>query len=339
MAKKYYGRIFNADTVKALKASERIICQKINDAEIYVCNNFFGFRCTLPEYNEIVRPIAQRDPGNWTICNGEFSESRMDIKKLIEKAVSDTPRKNLLQSAPFLFQNGKGQIKPFYCKAADFVIFFDVSLVSALDCTIVGTGPVNMAVAYDGDDPVGVLLPIRHNPEWLPAVRAYFNTNGAPVREKPETDPAELDALKMENKRLRADLSELQRRLNETREKDPAAPDNAAIIAGLQKELADEKARADSLVDACSVLREKLAAAEKAGPAPKAEKTDVHAEAEKIRAYWDAFDGIRAAIAGVKTSAPVVWLDGPQVNAKKDDIRKAGGLYSGKRRAWYFSIR
>lgn len=337
MAKKYYGRVFTAETVKALKASDTLLCQVTEDGAIYVSTSFFAFRVQLPEYEMIVRPIAQRDPGNWCMRNGQYSEGCPDLKALIEKAVSDTPRENLLIPAPFHFDSGKADVQPFFCKAADFVIFFDSAVSGSFACQFFGTGPKSIAVAYDGDDPVGILLPIRFDKaKYISAVRAVFAEDEEPEE---KTGAADLRALKKENRQLRADLAELQRRLNERAEQDPAAPQNAAIIAGLKKELADEKTRADSLADAAAVLREKLYAAEHAAPAPDAEKTDVRAEAEKLRAYWDAFDGIRAAIAGAKTSAPVVWLDGPAIGARKDEIRAAGGLYSGKRRAWYFSIR
>lgn len=336
MAKKYYGR-FDNNTAKMIKGSKDLFCQVTEDGTIYICNSYSALRMFPEDYEAIVRPISQRDPGNWSIRDGVYSVSDFDIKRAIDSAVSDTPRDNLLLPAPFRFTSEKHEIQPFYCKAADFVIFFDAALISGFPFVLSGSGPKKMAVAFDGDDAVGVVLPLRiEKSDYVAAVRAVFGFDAE--KDQPE-DPSSVRALRRENRQLRADLDELQRRFNEIREKDPSAPENAAVIAGLEKQLADEKARADALVESCAVLREKLAAAESAQPAPEAEKTDVHAEAEKVRAYWDAFDGIRAVIAGAKTSAPVVWLDGPQVLTHKDDIRKAGGLFSGKRRAYYFSLR
>ena len=63
--KKFTGR-YTTNTAKALKGSERILCQVSEDGTIYVCNGFLLCTMNAPEYAATVQPLTCCEPGAWT---------------------------------------------------------------------------------------------------------------------------------------------------------------------------------------------------------------------------------------------------------------------------------
>lgn len=63
--KKFTGR-YTTNTVKALKGSERILCQVSEDGTIYICNGFLLCAMNAPEYAATVQPLTCCEPGAWT---------------------------------------------------------------------------------------------------------------------------------------------------------------------------------------------------------------------------------------------------------------------------------
>lgn len=63
--KKFTGR-YTTNTAKALKGSERILCQVSEDGTIYICNGFLLCTMNAPEYAATVQPLTCCEPGAWT---------------------------------------------------------------------------------------------------------------------------------------------------------------------------------------------------------------------------------------------------------------------------------
>ena len=63
--KKYMGNYTN-EAAKALKGSERILCQVSEDGTIYVCNGYLLCTMNAPEYAATVQPLTCCEPGAWT---------------------------------------------------------------------------------------------------------------------------------------------------------------------------------------------------------------------------------------------------------------------------------
>lgn len=55
--KKFTGR-YTTNTAKALKGSERILCQVSEDGTIYICNGFLLCTMNAPEYAATVQPLS-----------------------------------------------------------------------------------------------------------------------------------------------------------------------------------------------------------------------------------------------------------------------------------------
>lgn len=60
--KKFTGR-YTTNTAKALKGSERILCQVSEDGTIYICNGFLLCTMNAPEYAATVQPLTCCEPG------------------------------------------------------------------------------------------------------------------------------------------------------------------------------------------------------------------------------------------------------------------------------------
>lgn len=59
--KKFTGR-YTTNTAKALKGSERILCQVSEDGTIYICNGFLLCTMNAPEYAATVQPLTCCEP-------------------------------------------------------------------------------------------------------------------------------------------------------------------------------------------------------------------------------------------------------------------------------------
>lgn len=318
---------FTTALTRSLKVTERLHCRVNEETRaVYVCNGYFLVKLDRTEYDALVRPVTQREAGNFVIYNGEADtvNEPLDMEKLLADAAQDAAHE--LAPAPFLFDPGvkgaKSKIAAYYSESGDFVAGFNSDYAAIISASLPrkSKNPTSPMVVFSGDEPQAMILPVRIDKEKsrVPAaVRAYFT-------DKPEESNHE------KLKRARKDRDEweaLARRLEAERDS------RERELSELQKVLADKTAEIEALT-------ERLNAQPGAQPAPVEETQQEQAPADKAAALVEklaALDGVTATIKGAQTAAPVVWLTG-EADAHKDEIEKLGGKWSGKRSAWYFKI-
>ena len=324
-----YSRYTTALT-RSLKATERLHCKvdEENNA-VYVCNGYFLVKLDRAEYDALVRPITQREAGDFVLYNGETDTTRepLDMEKILADAAQDAAHE--LTPAPFLYDPGtkgtKSKIIPYYSESGDFVAGFNSDYAAIIDPSLPRKSktPSSPMVVFSGDEPQAMILPVRlgspEKPSRVPAaVRAFFT-------DKPEESADE------KLKRARKDRDEweqMARRLEAER------VGLERTISDLQKVLADKTAEIEALTDRLNAQPD---------PQPQEEAAEAQQEqtpADKAAALVEtlaALDGITATVKGAQTAAPVVWLTG-EADAHKEKIEAMGGKWSNKRGAWYFKI-
>lgn len=177
--KKFYGRYTN-QAPKALKGSANIFCQVAGpddgDGNIYVSNGAFLWRMTPPEYAAAVQPVTCCEPGNWLInANGKSEYRRLDLAKILADAHKAAAYEEPLKRSPLTVQPKKDVLNCWYSAAHDFACLYNALYNSAL-CTDTfrTTGDRAPAVAYYGDEPYALVMPVKSEKPVSAAVRAYF---------------------------------------------------------------------------------------------------------------------------------------------------------------------
>nr|WP_325181351.1 hypothetical protein [uncultured Oscillibacter sp.] len=314
---------------RSLKITERLHCRVNEETRaVYVCNGYFLVKLDRTEYDALVRPVTQREAGNFVIENGEqVPNEPLDMEKLLADAAQEAAHE--LTPAPFLFDPGvkgvKSKIAAYYSESGDFVAGFnsDYAAIIAPSLPRKSKNPTSPMVVFRGDEPQAMILPVRlgspEKPSRVPAaVRAFFT-------DKPEESADE------KLKRARKDRDEweqMARRLEAER------VGLERTISDLQKVLADKTAEIEALTDRLNAQPD---------PQPQEEAAEAQQEqtpADKAAALVEtlaALDGITATVKGAQTAAPVVWLTG-EADAHKEKIEAMGGKWSNKRGAWYFKI-
>ena len=313
---------------RSLKVTERLHCRVNEETRaVYVCNGYFLVKLDRTEYDALVRPVTQREAGNFVIYNGEADtvNEPLDMEKLLADAAQDAAHE--LAPAPFLFDPGvkgvKSKIAAYYSESGDFVAGFNSDYAAIISASLPRNSkiPTSPMVVFSGSEPQAMILPVRIDKEKsrVPAaVRAYFT-------DKPEESADE------KLKRARKDRDEweaLARRLEAERDS------RERELADLQKVLADKTAEIETLTERLNAQPD---------PQPQEEAAEVQQEqtpAGKAAALVEtlaALDGITATVKGAQTAAPVVWLTSA-ADAHKEKIEAMGGKWSTKRGAWYFKI-
>ena len=314
---------------RSLKITERLHCRVNEETRaVYVCNGYFLVKLDRTEYDALVRPVTQREAGNFVIETGEqVPNEPLDMEKLLADAAQEAAHE--LTPAPFLFDPGvkgvKSKIAAYYSESGDFVAGFnsDYAAIIAPSLPRKSKNPTSPMVVFRGDEPQAMILPVRlgspEKPSRVPAaVRAFFT-------DKPEESADE------KLKRARKDRDEweqMARRLEAER------VGLERTISDLQKVLADKTAEIEALTDRLNAQPD---------PQPQEEAAEAQQEqtpADKAAALVEtlaALDGITATVKGAQTAAPVVWLTG-EADAHKEKIEAMGGKWSNKRGAWYFKI-
>lgn len=313
---------------RSLKSTGRLHC-RVNEEEnaVYVCNGYFLVKLDRSEYDALVRPITQREAGNFVDENGETNTALqpLDMEKLLTDAARDAAHD--LTPAPFLVDSGskstKAKIVPYYSKDGDFVTGFnsDYDAIISAGLPRKSKNPTSPMVVYSGDEPQAMILPVRleskDRPGRIPAaVRAYFT-------DKPQESADE--------KAIRAREAAADERVDKANQERDAL---RRQVEELQKALAEKTAEAAALTERLNAQPE---------PQPQEEADEAQQEqtpADKATALVEklaALDGVTATIKGAQTAAPVIWLEG-ETDAHKQKIEAMGGKWSGKRSAWYFKI-
>lgn len=203
--KKYMGNYTN-EAAKALKGSERIICRVTDDGAIYVTNGFIAYKMNPPEYAAIVQPVTCCEAGNYTMQNGEkAADNGFDLVKLFNETAEQTANAPTLERCPLTLQAGKAPAASYYNPASGVASFYNAKFIAALtpSATLRATGAISAAVAYVGDEPLALVLPIKPEPKAARAVKAYF-------AECDNDATAEAD-------KLRAELAQAQNELSAVR--------------------------------------------------------------------------------------------------------------------------
>ena len=316
---------------RSLKGSERIHCKTDEENKaVYVCNGYFLVKLTPMEYDALVRPITQRDAGDYIInADGTTAPGPLDMVK----ALTDAAREAVhgLTPAPFIVapsdKRSKSTISPYYSASGDFVAGFnsDYAAIISGDLPRKSKNPISPMVVFSGDEPQAMILPVRldETKTRVPAaVRAYFT-------DKPQ-EPADEKLAKVSKER--DDLEILAHQLEAQRET-------------VERVHGQEITRLQNIIDAkneqIEALTERLNAQPEAQPQEAVEEsTPEQTPADKAAALVEklaALEGITATVKGAQTAAPVVWLTG-EADAHKNEIEAMGGKWSAKRSAWYFKI-
>ena len=304
--KKFTGR-YTTNTAKALKGSERILCQVSEDGTIYICNGFLLCTMNAPEYAATVQPLTCCEPGAWTFDKDgkhEDEAHKLDLVKLFADTVRDTADAAPLARAPFTVQAKKAPAACYYNADADFAAIYDTKCIDALHpaAQLRTTSAISAALAYINDEPFAVVMPIRAEPNAARAIKAFF------------TEAAEDNTKTGEADKLRAELAQAQ--------------EEAAALRGDLYRAANE---IDELKNKLAELHETKT------EQPAEQKPEPKTAAEIIAARWADVDGLTATIKGATTAAPVVWLAGDTKPHEKE-IEAAGGKWSGKKNAYYFRV-
>lgn len=314
---------------RSLKITERLHCRVNEETRaVYVCNGYFLVKLDRTEYDALVRPVTQREAGNFVIENGEqVPNEPLDMEKLLADAAQEAAHE--LTPAPFLFDPGvkgvKSKIAAYYSESGDFVAGFnsDYAAIIAPSLPRKSKNPTSPMVVFRGDEPQAMILPVRlgspEKPSRVPAaVRAFFTDKPEEsADEKLKRACKDRDEWEQMARRLEAERVGLER-----------------TISDLQKVLADKTAEIEALTDRLNAQPD---------PQPQEEAAEAQQEqtpADKAAALVEtlaALDGITATVKGAQTAAPVVWLTG-EADAHKEKIEAMGGKWSNKRGAWYFKI-
>lgn len=176
--------VFTSALTKALKAAERIQCRVNNDTKsVYVCTSYLMVKLNRMEYDALVRPVTQRDPGNYALRNGEVDEREpLEMETIFSDAVKVAIHS--MSAAPIVFdiplagRKKSAQLKGYYSQSGDFVAAFNVAYSSIVSggLEFKGSKSVSPMVAFSGGEPVAMILPVRSDdkPNIVNAVRAWF---------------------------------------------------------------------------------------------------------------------------------------------------------------------
>lgn len=300
--KKFTGH-YTSETGKTLKGSERLFCRVTEDGDIYISNGFVLYKMNPLEYAATIQPVTCCEPGNWRMNKtGERTEENgMDLAKLFADTLKTAGNSDALTRCPLTLQADKTPAACYYNAAADFAAIYNAKYIAALTpcATLRAAGPVSGAVAYSGDEPFAVVLPIRPKPEATRAIKAYFTDATA-------NNAAEVEKLRAKVERLRAELAE-------------AHNENEQITAALAE-----------------ALRATAQTEQPHEDAPQ-QPAEPRTAAELIVSRFADLDGVTATIKGAQTAAPVVWLSG-DTERHADAIKAAGAKWSNKKSAYYVRV-
>lgn len=317
---------FTTSLTRALKSSTpRLHCNVDADGTIYVCTGYFAVKLNGAEYDTLVRPVSQRDAGNWILNeNGEVTgDQPIDIASAMNNAAKAAA--HTLTAAPMLFDlpqsKYNAQLVGYYSETGGFVAAFN-STYSAIVSPVLerrSSGSIKPMVVYDAESPISIILPVKveDKPNIVRAVRSWFVDGADSQSEDRETTDAlrrQLDALRQQHAQERREGEYLRSQFDR-----------------LGSVVADKNAEIAALVDRLNAQPE---------PQPQEAPADEAQPQDKAAALLDklsALPDITATVKGAQTAAPVIWLSG-NTDSHKSEIKEMGGKWSHKRAAWYFRI-
>lgn len=231
--KKFTGR-YTAETGKTLKGSERLFCRVTEDGDIYITNGFVLYKMNPLEYAATVQPVTCCDAGNWEMNQygkHDADGNSFDLVKYFTDAANNTAEIAPLERCPLTLQADKTPAACFYSPADKFAAIYNAKFIAAVtgSATFRAAGALSGAVAYTGDEPFAVILPIKPKPEATRAIKAYFAADNSSdeadkLRAEIEQLRAELGEAQNENEHITAALAEAPRATAQTQQPSEAAP-------------------------------------------------------------------------------------------------------------------
>ena len=350
--KKHTGNFTN-EASKVLKTSDRIVCRIAENDAIYVTNGFVVYKMDSKEYAAIVQPVTCCEAGNWAIDkDGKREETKTDLAKFFHDAVHAVSESDTLQRAPLTLDAGKFSLACYYHAAGDFAAFYNAKFIASLhaDAVLLSPSAIAPAIAYIGNEPFALVLPVKPKDEATRTVKAYFTESGndttsSPVEEELQTKLTATQNELSKANTLIAQLQELAQQAAELAAMREAAVQNElseanALIDQLREQVAQQAAELAAMREA-----QQTAAAQTTAPAAqstqvepsKEVRTEPKTAAEQIAARFADMAGVTVIIKGAQTNSPVVWLSG-DTDKHADAIKAAGAQWSNKRSAFYVRV-
>lgn len=345
--------LYTAALTRSLKNTERLHCRIDKENRVvYVCNGYLLAKLSLEEYDVLVRPVTQREAGDFVIDqDGETVPGEpLDMAKLLSDEAKNAAHE--LSAAPFLFgtQRKNKRLICCYSHEADFVAGFNSDYAAIISGSLPrkSKNAVSPMVVFSGDEPQAMILPVRLDPEKsriAAAIRAWFT--GEPqesgderlTRARKERDDWENTARRLEAERdsREAENAQLQRENEQLRQDYAQKQIESEYMASQFERLQSDIAGKNREI---KFLAERLNAQPDPQPQESAEVQPEQSPADKATALVEklsALEGVTATVKGAQTAAPVVWLT-VEADAHKDKIEAMGGKWSAKRGAWYFKV-
>lgn len=345
---------YTAATGKALKASDRLVCQVCEDGSIFVCNGYWIFKTTEEEYAAIVQPISHCDAGNWRITSTGREPSDMNISRIWKDSISDSENSPVLEFAPMANRSGKNEISGAFCRQTSAVHLYNKSFLDAISPAAIFRvkNKLSPAVAYIDDTPFAMVMPINptndNGSNFCRAVKAWFaDQDAAPAKNAVPADPGSETVAD-----LRAQLADKDAALTQTQQHNSllrsrvdslkaVADEYKAARDAARQELEALQAQAEKDAATISELRAALEAARNSQPAettqPAAIVQPQKQTAEAAAARFSSIPGATVTVKGAQSSSPVIWIAAATMEAEKA-VKAAGARWAAKRNAFYYSV-
>ena len=188
-----FDTMYTPDLTKALKTckDDTLHCKMNSVGCIYIASGCFLVKVTPGEYNQFIRPVTQRDPGNWVLSKGEVVPGKepLDGEKLLDN--SSYSARHTLTAAPMLFPKEKkiDTLLGFYSSDMDFVSCYRYVYTTMFkqDVYYKSVGSNKPLVVFKDTVPIALVMPVRiqQDSALASAVRAWFE---APSKEEVKHD-------------------------------------------------------------------------------------------------------------------------------------------------------
>lgn len=351
---------YTAATGKALKASDRLVCQVCEDGSIFICNGYWIYKMTKEEYAAIVQPISHCDAGNWRITSTGREASDMDISRIWNDSVSDSENSPVLEFAPMVNRSGKHEISGAFCRKTSTVHLYNKSFLDSVNPAAIFRvkNKLSPAVAYIDDTPFAMVMPINptndNGSNFCRAVKAWFaDQDAAPTKDVAIADPGSESIAE-----LRAQLADRDAAITQTQQHNSllrsrvdslkaVADEYKAARDAARQELEALQAQAEKDTQTIQELRAALEAAQNSNPDETAQPAEIaqpaaiarpqKQTAEAAAARFSSIPGTTVTVKGAQSASPVIWIAAATMEAEKA-VKAAGARWAAKRNAFYYSV-
>lgn len=328
--------LFNAAIAQHFKKAARIIVNTDPENRTFsATDGYIVIRSGLADYDEILRPVLQRDPapGSYSCFDKKWDRTGDGPTRTPDTFLDPGLKVTEARPAPFtLTLDEKTAVRPYYDGAN--VIYYNaayISLFPAAETCLYSSGRYDLAVLGSDCKYYAGLLPIRvSNPDADRAVRAYFESAPADVEKLQREKSAAHDLAVKLTKELAAEKAAagvIQNDRNAINQKYLTADKRVKELeTQLEKIMEERDTYAAQLADIAKAAAEERA--EEAKPADEKPALNT-AGLEKL-------EGVTVVIKGAATNKPVAWITG-ETKKHAETLKKAGCKWSVKKSAWYLT--